>query len=343
MQLIREIWLLVDSSGFGGIESHLLQLASGLTQKGLSVRVVLLKSYGPHPLKQSLSERGVELGIAGGFFGLVRLLRESRPALLHTHGYKAGITGRTLGRLFGVKTVSTFHAGEIPKGKVALYDYIDRVSAGLAHHAYAVSPQVASRLRGPSEVIENFIDTQCIKPSNGKNIAFVGRLSHEKGPDRFMDVGKTIREAEFHLYGSGILEEELRNLSTENMVFHGQKNSMEEAWQQIDILLITSRFEGLPMAAIEAMARGIPVIAFNVGALSTLIDHNINGWLVEPGDTQGIVSQVRAWLSCSHSHKCKVRQQAIKKITTHFSCDAIVPKYIAQYQRLVDQPLVVHA
>ena len=55
----NEIWLLVDSRGTGGIETHILELASALQQQARPVVVVFLKDYGPHPLRDALSVRGI--------------------------------------------------------------------------------------------------------------------------------------------------------------------------------------------------------------------------------------------------------------------------------------------
>lgn len=114
------VWLLLDSSGIGGIETHVWHLAEALRSRGRPVRVVFLADHGPHPLFDRLEAAQHRVTRLGGSFGdLLHALREQRPGVLHTHGYKAGILGRLAARLAGIPVVSTFHAGEPGRGASA--------------------------------------------------------------------------------------------------------------------------------------------------------------------------------------------------------------------------------
>jgi len=338
----NEVWILVDSSKFGGIESHILELSTALVKEHLSVRVVLLRCYGPHPLVKGLNAKRIPVNIANGEVGFLHLAFKNPPAIIHTHGYKAGITGRLVGKLLGIKTVSTFHAGEKPKGRVAFYDWLDRYASTLADHVFAVSHPVAERIHTSSQVIENFVDTDVVQLSAGEQIAFVGRLSEEKGPDRFVKLASKNTNVYFHVYGDGPLADSLQGRSPANTLYHGQQKYMNEAWNDIGLLLITSRFEGLPMAAIEAMARGIPVIAFDVGALSKLIDHNKNGWLIAPGDLKSFQKHLLYWLDLSAAERADIRFSARKKVVNNFSRKAVIPKYLSCYGQLNQHALPMH-
>ncbi len=88
---MNDIWLALDSRGLGGIESHVAELAAGLRAAGMLPRVLFLADHGPHPLRARLQRDGVawEVLPKGGLRALWRRLRAGRPALLHTHGYKA--------------------------------------------------------------------------------------------------------------------------------------------------------------------------------------------------------------------------------------------------------------
>ena len=334
MHTHSEVWLLIDSSGIGGIETHLLQLASALQENGLTIRIVFLKSYGDHPLLTELRSRGINYYFAKGLIGLIKPMYSISPGIIHTHGYKAGIIGRILGKCTAIPTLSTFHAGERAQGRVAVYDWLDRMLAPLAKHNYAVSHKVAERMVGQAEVIENFIDIKSIKRSQGNQVAFVGRLSHEKGPDHLLDIANRLKEIQVHIYGDGPMMQALRTEAGSNVFFHGQQQSMNHAWAAIGLLVITSRYEGLPMAAIEAMGRGIPVIAFRVGALATLIDDGVNGWLIEPGNIAEFEQKLSHWHRLSAREKHAYQQAAMQKIKQSFSSEAIIPKYLNRYQTL---------
>lgn len=327
----HKIWLLIDSREPGGIESHVLQLAEGLIQHKREVQVVFLTHYGEHPLRNELRHRGIPtISLDGSVRTLWRATRNQRPNLLHTHGYKAGLYGRLVARLCGIPAISTYHAGEIASGKLALYDWLDRISAGLANHVFAVSPQIAKRLPVNAELADNFVSTSGLINSSGTEIAFVGRLSKEKGPDRFLKLANHYPQQQFHIYGDGPMALALKNAAPVNIHFHGLQHDMSMVWPRIGLLVMPSRQEGLPMAALEAMARGIPLLASRVGALDQLISNN-SGWLVSSGNSAELVEGLRQWLSMGIDEKRQIQFTVRKKIEHRFSANVAIPKLIKRY------------
>lgn len=330
-----EIWLLLDSRHPGGIETHVFQLADGLNREGVSVSVIFLNDHGPHPLRDMLEQANINTrSLNGSFIRLYKELREERPLVLHTHGYKAGIFGRFAAKLCGIPTVSTFHAGEIPSGKLKLYDWLDRYSAVLATKNYAVSPLIAKSLPVRSELFDNFVNTDGLEPSEGEEIAFVGRISFEKGPDYFLQLAKELPQQTFHIYGDGPLFTHLQDIAGENVRFHGQQKDMSPIWSRIGLLVMPSRQEGLPMASLEAMARGIPVLASNVGALDQLIDNDINGWLIDSGDIDELVRIIKRWTTMTKQEKVAFQTSASIKVQQRYSASIVIPKLIQEYRQI---------
>lgn len=329
-----EVWLVIDSLTFGGIETHVLELAKGLKQFQIPVKVLFLCSY---PQKQLLKEK-LEAnqiptkhldGDGHSYFStLLHLVRTQRPALLHAHGYKASITTKLIRLLTGVRQISTYHAGETPSGKVWLYDFIDRITSFVSEHSISVSDKIAQKLVSRSVCFKNFIDTRDIQLSTGKQIAFVGRLSHEKGPDRFIKLAKANRQLKFDFYGSGVLEDELKQVATENVRFHGHQNNMNAIWPNVGVLVICSRFEGLPMTALEAMARGITVFSLNVGNMPSLIHHR-NGYLVNDMDELGVA--LASFLSQDEKQTAHLKQQAVETVEQSYSQSAVIPQILELY------------
>lgn len=339
----RKIWLLLDSRQTGGIESHVLQLAQGLAHHQLAVRVVFMTDHGEHPLKTQLEQSGIDtVTLAGSgsklssqsVTALWRAIRCEHPSLIHSHGYKAGILGRLFARLLNIPVISTYHAGEIPSGKLACYDWLDRHTAWLANKIFTVSPQISDRLAPPSEVMDNFIDLNKVPISYGEQVAFVGRLSWEKGPDLFCSLGDKLPQTNFHVFGQGPMSRQLESKSPANIHFHGLQPQMDICWQKIGLLVMPSRAEGLPMAALEAMAHGIPVVATRVGALDQLIENNRNGWLTEPGDLNRLASHISNWQLLALAEQQKVRLCARQTIANRFSSDLAIPKLIQRYRQV---------
>jgi len=328
------IWILLDSRNPGGIESHVFQLARGLHTRNENVTVVFFADYGDHPLKTGLQQHGINtICLDGHMITLWKAIRKARPWILHTHGYKAGISGRIMAVLYNIPVVSTYHAGEISSGKLKMYDWLDRKTACLASRVFAVSSQIAQRLPVNARVVDNFVDSN-MTVLNGKQIAFTGRLSMEKGPDYFLKLASRFPEYLFHVYGDGPLATKLKIAAPGNIRFHGQQNDMTRVWPDIALLVMPSRHEGLPMAALEAMAQGIPVLAFRVGALDQLVDTGSNGWLVAPGNNNKLADCLRLWTGMNEQQKRLFRQAARQKILQRFSADIAIPQLVACYRQI---------
>lgn len=327
-----KIWLALDSRGFGGIESHVEQLALGLGNAATDVRVVFLNDYGSHPVQRRLLYSGMQCdSLDGRVTSLWQKVRKERPDVIHTHGYKAGILLRPMCKALGITCASTFHSGEEKQGKLRIYDWLDRHTAFLADKVFAVSTPILATLPCRAELADNFVNTRDIKPSSGEDIAFVGRLSKEKAPDRYIRLAKHFPYMDFHIYGDGPMRKSLEKSAPPNVIFHGAQQDMRAVWPNIGLLVIPSRAEGLPMSSLEAMARGIPVAAFNVGALDKLIQDNQNGWLLPPGDMAAMVEVIRDWRNCDPQLRIKRQLNAISTVRKHYSAEAVVPKLLKAY------------
>jgi len=328
------IWQVVDSRAFGGIESHILYLSSALIEKGRNVCVVFINDFGAHPLEAKLQEQGIHFIKCCGAIDFIKLASLYRPRVIHSHGYKANLASRLAGKLYGIPIISSFHAGDCETRRLKLYTFLDRSTAFMGQ-AIAVNEQISRTLTGKPKVIDNFVPLP-VKHKVAwriQNIGFVGRLSHEKGPDRFIDLARRSPNLNFHVFGDGPVREYLKRIATKNVKFHGHVQSMESVWKDIDLLCMPSRREGLPMAALEAMAHGVPVLAYGVGALPKLIRHRKNGWLVDlPDDQQICVSDMEVIvhsLTNSEVRSCSIN--ARKKIEEEHSTQALIPQFLKLY------------
>lgn len=328
----KTLWQIVDSRAPGGIESHILELSCGLKQSGWNVEIVFIADHGPHPLKQQLDQNKIPyVCLNGSITGLWAHMTQHRPDLIHTHGYKAGLLARLCGLFKRIPIVSTYHAGETGSGKLALYNYLDKLSAPLSV-PITVSEKIASSLPVRSFKINNFVKIPSRTPRRSTgDIAFVGRLSPEKGPDLFCDIARQFPTLKFHIYGDGPMRDTLSNHASPNVIFHGMVD-MQKHWDNIDLLIMPSRFEGLPMAALEAMARSIPVVASAAGDLPSLITHNQNGWIIPLENTSCAVEIINQWSGLSSHRQKNIRDKARSKIAHLYSPQAVIPQIEQIYQ-----------
>ncbi|MEZ8024823.1 glycosyltransferase family 4 protein [Vibrio sp. 10N.222.52.C3] len=351
---LHEIWLLIDSQTFGGIETHVLELAQGLisesAQYSEAVRIVLLTKFNPEAI---IVEKLNALNIPFSYLSdlascsvdsngnsatqLKRAVQHYQPRLIHAHGYKASLVSKLIKlppRFNNTKQITTYHAGETPTGKVWLYDWLDRYSSFLSDQSLVVSEKIKAKVPSQTHQLNNFVKMPTgltSSPSSSPfHVGFVGRLSHEKAPDRFVALAKQFPDVRFELFGDGPEMDILVKSQPDNVTFHGHQTNMDDVWSQIDLLIIPSRFEGLPMAALEAMIRGIPVLATSVGNLPQLIEHQVNGYLA---NSEAELEQfLSLWMSLTNEQRNSLKSHAIETVKNQYSPQAVVPQLLEIYQ-----------
>lgn len=323
---MKNISLLIDSRNRGGIESHVEQLYLALTNAGQDVEIVQYKSYGKHPLLSNSKLKTTTLD--GSILGLYRHLKK-RNSIIHTHGYKMGIIGRIVGWALGQAVVSTFHNGDPGEGKVKLYNWIDKTTSFLSSNI-CVSEIIASqKIRSPS-IIPNFVKkSSVVYWHNIKTIAYIGRLSKEKAPEIFCQLKSPVKHP-LTVFGDGPMKDKLVKCYP-NIRFMGNQN-MQEHWHNIDLLVLPSRHEGLPMVVLEAMSQGIPVIATRAGALPDIIKTGVNGWLVNIDDVNAIQNAISHWYSMPSPDKVKLRDAAASTIRENYCVEKVIPQVLNIYE-----------
>lgn len=331
-----KIALLLDSRDYGGIETHVANLAKGLNKSGHDVQIILLNNYGEHPVFEAEKFlRSILVKLDGDLKALFKFLKTSNISLVHTHGYKAGIIGRISCKLTNKAVVSTFHSGEKGNIKIRLYSWLDRITAHFSP-CICVSEQIKKSANLNADVIQNFIElpAQSFKiTAPATQIAFVGRLSFEKGPDIFLRLAKQLPQYNFSIYGDGPMSDEIRTTASDNVELAGQVTSMNPHWPKISLLCITSREEGLPLVAIEALARGIPVISFDIGGISSVVINNLSGWLIAPFSEPAFIESIKQAHTLSNQQRSKMSLFSYLHIRNNFSCNAVIPKIINVYRK----------
>jgi glycosyltransferase involved in cell wall biosynthesis len=330
------IWHLIDSRTIGGAERHIAILLQCLSTRSIAAQAVLYRDYGSNPWLAQLSAADLPFRILNGSFrSLVQALARDRPHLLHVHGYKAGILGRLPGRLLGIPVVTTFHSGERSGWPLKLYEWTDEWTSILGERV-AVSSAVQSRLPLSSTLITNFLPESLVPTETAlpRHVAFVGRLSAEKGPDLFCALASQAPPGlAWHVYGDGPMRNELEARYADVVTFHGVVPDFNNVWPSIGLLVMPSRFEGLPYAALEALAAGVPILASRVGGLPDAVIEDATGWLFDAGDLQTALAKLDRWITLDPAAQAKMRSQCWGHSQARFSEASEMPKLLSVYRK----------
>jgi glycosyltransferase involved in cell wall biosynthesis len=321
----RTVAHVIAPAAFGGAESVVRALASGRQRLGGRTEVIaLVEGDGPHPFVDDL--RGMGVSTHGVSCGRRRYWAEARAVadllcrldarVVHTHVYHGDVVGYWAARSRGRSVVATVHNGFVGGDwKNRLYEWADRRLLRRFDAVMCVSHDARTRLvrsgAPPSRValVCNGYDGRGSLPrcearrrlgagEGIKTIGWVGRLSQEKGPDLFIRalVLARIDRAMAVMLGSG--EEQSRltalaaslGLGPDSLRMVGQRDA-GALMSGFDVLVMSSRTEGLPMVLLEAMAAGRPVVAFAVGGIAEVLSAE-SGWLVPPGDVSGLARAI---------------------------------------------------
>jgi len=289
---------------------------------------------------------------------LTRFLRVHRIDLVHTHRYKDNVLGSAAAKLAGVPhVVRTVHGvSEEMRGwdrmKDRLYDALDKATMRVwADRIVAVSERTASTMKESVRrtdlvtCIRNGIDVGTVKamqpPADVRRalgidpdallIGTAGRLVPVKGHEHFLRAAAQIlasrRDARFLIVGSGPLERELRALAASLGIDRAslfvdpaldRRAGVYDLMAAMDIFVLSSLSEGLPMAVLEAMTVGLPVVASAVGGVPEVIADRTTGLLVAPRDERALatacleLAQDRPWAE-------KLAAAARRKVEAEFS------------------------
>ena len=144
----------------------------------------------------------------------------------------------------------------------------------------------------------------------------------------------------FHIYGDGPLQGSLKQQNqqagTDDIVyFEGHCEHIQDELQSLDMLLMTSDHEGLPMVLLEAMVLQVPIIAHAVGGIPNLLNHGRCGILIEQHDAQSYANAMYQLIT-QKELKTKLIRRALERVNQHFSAKQNADNYILQYRLLAD-------
>jgi glycosyltransferase involved in cell wall biosynthesis len=352
---------------FGGVERHVLWMLSALQARGITAVPILFQDG---ELAIRLREQGIQpiifsdrnLALFTTCKQLAKFLHHQDIRIVHAHGYKATVFCAIARRWHPFALVKTEH-GLSEKGQRGqaiaafrshVYHLLDRAATRFskATVCYVTKDLLTQMARHPTRaarVIPNGIASMereaWPRPpelrSDCFNVVAVGRLEPVKGLNVAIDALSSEgmpQTVQLHIVGSGPCEDDLRMQAgeagvAERVHFLGFRRDAYAFIAHCEALLMPSLHEGLPYTLLEAMALGKSVIASRVGGLAEVVEHEVTGILVQPGDPAALANAIQR-LAAAPSLRARLGEEAQRVQRARYSLEAMTSSYLQLYHAI---------
>jgi glycosyltransferase involved in cell wall biosynthesis len=346
----------------GGIARHVAELTESLDASD----EIGIEIAAPADLPVAMPKSVHAVAIPDGPFGhraavsrLRRIIRSTDADVVHAHGLRAGIDACLAARGFGAPVLLTVHnlvrpqvAGRL---KAPLYGWAEVVATRLSDHVFCVSEDIARhlRLRVPSAAARMEVLYLGVRspptPRRSKQevrrdldvadaplVVTASRLAPQKAVHVMLEALTRVEGARLAVLGEGALEAELKARAEalklgERVIWLGFRDDATDVIAAADVFCLSSVWEGVPLAAQEAILLGIPIVATAVGGMEELLTDGHSGRLVDPGDVQALSGALQETLASPDSAR-RHAEMARKELLERFSTERMLKRVRAAYE-----------
>lgn len=355
MKPIKRVAHVVSSLSVGGAERLVVDLSHAQLREGLRV-TILDMGRDERPLGEEARALGIEVirvgrwrTRLGRFAALARHLVARPSQAVHVHNP---------GALRAVLPILPFVGGPVLYTRHGASPYaaenwraLHRVARSFVDRITFVTEEARLAFRSahgndwPDAVIRNGVPVAVAPPirtiGTRLRLGAVGRLVELKQQKLILDAVAALpadirHRVEIHLFGDGPERDDLAHrastvLAGVPVVFHGTVLDRENIYAHVDVLVVSSRTEGLSMAMLEAMARAVPVIATDVGGNRELVHDNSTGLLVPVNDVDALRDAIARTI-CEPTLTAKLGRASHELIAKRYSIVDIAARYQELYQ-----------
>lgn len=182
----------------------------------------------------------------------------------------------------------------------------------------------------PTGIANDWCRTNLTHTEGKRKFVFIGRYERRKGIEELTQSIAQLNKADYTFEFIGPIPA-TKKIKADNIVYHGKVMETEKIQAIIDnchVLVTPSHSEGMPNVIMEGMARGLAIVATDVGAVAQQVDHS-NGWLIEPNNMDELTSTLQKAIAIDNNKLDILRKQSIEKIKQHFTWE-IVSKHTLQ-------------
>ena len=293
---------------------------------------------------------------------LKRFLIKNKIDILHTHNYKSNIIGLAAVKMAAIPIVSTVHGYTDLNAAVSLYERIDRfILSFLFDKIVVVNDKILPHISQEKRfVIRNGLNINLFCRDNRKAVKFrkefnisnsniviatAARLSKEKNQAMLIDAAEILFKKNHNITiiiaGDGPERKYLNQQIKEKgiygqLIFTGFIKDMSAFYSAVDIFVLTSHNEGIPLVILEAQASKVAVVATNVGGVADIIIDNETGLLVEPGDVQQFTKSIEMLINIPEKRNM-IAESAFQSIRKNFSIDKMIQSYHDLYSSCISR------
>jgi len=304
-----------------------------------------------------------------------RFIKRNNIAVVHTHSSKAGILGRLAAGLAKVKVIlHTVHGWSFNDYQLRwirlFFVWLERLTAGFTDRIIVVSNYDRQKgldncigtqnqytlIRYGIDYTEFSLKDQAIRKELGLNtndlvVGMIACFKPQKSPQNFVKLAfltkKVLPEVKFLLVGDGISRKKIERLIRKfnlqkQVILTGWRRDIPRIMSAIDVFVLTSLWEGLPITVLEAMASNKPVVATHTGGIGEVIKEGNSGFLVSPGDTNKMSESLTVLLKDANLRK-QIGQSARESLDFNFALTNMIRKNEDLYEDLFKNKGVIYA
>ena len=364
---------LISSSGFFGAENAVVNLCKELHQKNIQVYLGIITTKNTYNQEFIDAAHGCGISMLefncnsridfNTIYNLRKFLKQNNIDIIHCHNYKSNFYGLLASMMLKIKRTATIHNWIKTDYKLKIYSFLDKLIIRKFNTLVVMSEAVKQEImetgikRNKLVFIANGVDidrfavntdTVGLKRQLGidmtqKIVGSIGRLAQEKGHIYLIKAFKIIisdyPNTKLLIVGNGELIQNLKSQVTslqleDKVVFTGMRTDIPEILSIMDIFVLPSLIEAMPMVLLEAMASKKTIIATNVGSVSRIIRNNETGILINPADIDSLAKGIIYFFKNNSDGNTMVNN-AYNLVKSTFSANTMAQSYLKLYSSLL--------
>lgn len=291
-------------------------------------------------------------------FSILKFIRANKIDAVHSHGKGAGLYGRLISIVLGIPCVHTFHGlhvGEYSSLKKHIYIALEKFLGVFTKVVICVSNGELENIKSEGIVqvnkliqIDNGVKVPDIAHSRALrsplNILAINRFDEQKNPELLIAIADGIKNSSLYgkvkilVIGEGdkfnqcqkSIDDKRLN---EILILYGPTTNPRKFMAEADAFLSTSRYEGMPLAVLEAMSEGLPVVATKVVGNEDVMQDHVEGVFFKDDDAESALVALEKILSNEFRLKCS--DAARKSVVENYSVSKMVNKTVKVYQDIL--------